>query len=142
MNSTLCRTLRKMLADGFEQYNGVIDPAVYERLECPDPKKAYWVCNWPILHCLGCRERCTPKDIRGFQMTLPSPEPTVIKWQEKVNTLLKKRFVRPAEAAFCLDVSERHVRDLVDEGILVRHIRPPLRITAESVKAEMERLDN
>ncbi len=140
MNSTLCRTLRRMLADGFEQYDGVIDPAVYERLKCTKPERAYWICNWPILHCLGCNKRCTPKNISGFQMVLPREAPSVVEWQEKVNILLKKRFVRPAEAAFCLDVSERHVRDLVDEGVLVRHVRPPLRVTSESVKQEMERL--
>ncbi|WP_320175774.1 DNA-binding protein [Maridesulfovibrio sp.] len=141
MNSTLCRTLRKMLADGFEQYNGIIDPTVYERLKCEKPERAYWVCNWPILHCLGCRRKCTPKDIRGFQIVLPNAEPSVIEWQERVATLLKKKFMRPAEAAFCLDVSERHVRDLVEEGILIRHVRPPLRITSESVKQEMEQLE-
>lgn len=141
MNSTLCRTLRKMLADGFEQYNGVIDPAVYTRLKCSKPERAYWICNWPVLHCLGCNERCTPKNNVGFQIMLPKPDKSLIKKQAEVAALLQKRFLRPDEAAQCLDVSERQVRNYVDEGILIRHVRPPLRITSESVKAEMEQLD-
>lgn len=145
MNSTLCRTLRKMLADGFEQYDGVIDPAVYDRLKCEKPERAYWICNWPIMHCLGCNRRCTPKDIRGFQLVLPTessannsanPQPV-----EKIAALLNKKFLRPDEAAFCLNVSERKIRNWVAEGILITLKRKPIRITSESVKEEMDLLD-
>ncbi|HAS88262.1 MAG TPA: DNA-binding protein [Desulfovibrio sp.] len=140
MNSTLCRTLRKMLAEGFEQYNGHIDPVVYERLECPDPKKVYWVCHWPILHCLGCNKRCTPKDTSGFQMVLPMVDEPRYKGAT-VAELLKKNLLRTDEAAFCLRVSDRQVRKWAQEGILVSHVRKPVRVTSESVKEEMNNLD-
>lgn len=142
MNSTLCRTLRKMLSDGFEQYNGVIDPAVYERLECTKPERAYWICNWPILHCLGCNNRCTPKTPEGFQIMLPmNAAQEEIERQAQIAALLQKNFLRPDEAALCLDVSERQVRKWADEGVLIRHKRRPVRITAESVRVEMDKLD-
>ncbi|WP_415714431.1 DNA-binding protein [Maridesulfovibrio sp.] len=140
MNSTLCRTLRKLLADGFEQYNGIIDPAVYERLECPDPKKAYWVCSWPILHCLGCRKRCTPKDISGFQVTLPMPEELTYEGLTAPQ-LLKKKLLRVDEAAFCLNISHSLVRKWAKCGKLDATINKPVRVTSESVAKELENID-
>jgi len=137
MNSTLCRTLRKMLADGFEQYNGLIESGVYERLECPDPKKVYWVSDGIIYHCLGCNKRCTPKNLSGFQTVLPKPSISAVKHKERVAAILEKNFVRPDEAALCLEVSERQIYKWVQEGILIAHNRKPVRITVESVKAEI-----
>lgn len=141
MNSTLCRTLRKMLADGFEQYNGHIDPVVYERLKCPNPAKAYWICNWPILHCLGCNSRCTPKDTRGFQIVLPVIKPEqeydLTPWE----MVSRKHFLRADEAAFCLNISTRMVYKMAEKGELNRHIEQPFRVTAQSVREQMERVE-
>ncbi|SMF44588.1 helix-turn-helix domain-containing protein [Desulfovibrio gilichinskyi] len=141
MNSTLCRTLRKMLADGFDQYNGVIEQDVYERLGCSNPARAYWVCNWPILHCLGCNERCTPKSIEGFQIVLPT-----IKSEKKYDLspyemVSRKHLLRADEAAFCLNVKPRTVYKMAEEGKLNRHIELPFRVTAESVREQMEKVE-
>ena len=48
--------------------------------------------------------------------------------------LAVKLLLRVDEAADILRVSERYVRELVEEGKLDRHPLPPLRITTESVK--------
>ncbi len=53
----------------------------------------------------------------------------------------KKSLLTIREAAYCLACSERHVRDLVDTGTLVRHRALPLRVTSDSVREEMQRLD-
>lgn len=145
MNATLCRTLKKMFDDGFRQYAGEIDSQVYEQLGCKDATRAYWICRWPILHCLGCNRRCTPKIPTGFQVPLVTSSARQGSGKRFSLTpeemVASKTLLRVDEAAYCLNVSERTVRKLVDEGVLVRHLRQPIRVTAESVREEMERVE-
>lgn len=145
MNATLCRTLKKMFDDGFRQYAGEIDSQVYEQLGCKDASRAYWICRWPILHCLGCNRRCTPKTPTGFQVPLvtsPARQGSGKRFSLTPEEMVaSKTLLRVDEAAYCLNVSERTVRKLVDEGVLARHLRQPIRVTAESVRAEMERVE-
>ena len=143
MNSTLCRIMAQMMIDGFRPYSGEIESDVYIRLGCKDSSRAYWLHRWPILHCLGCKKRCTPKRTEGFQVPMQFP---AVASQSGYDLLPEemvqvKKFLRVDEAAYCLSVSERTVRKLVDEGVLIRHVRLPVRITAESVRDEMERVD-
>jgi ADP-glucose pyrophosphorylase len=116
---------------------------VYDELKCKDPKKAYWVCRWPILYCFGCRERCTPKSPQGFQIMLP--EGTIQMHGSYTLTpaemLKAKTFLRADEAAYCLSVSPRKVYAMAAEGKLVAHIDKPFRVTVESVRDEMNRID-
>ncbi|SHI60311.1 helix-turn-helix domain-containing protein [Halodesulfovibrio aestuarii] len=143
MNSTLCRVMAKMMIDGFRPYGGEIDAGVYAKLGCKDSSRAYWLHRWPILHCLGCKKRCTPKSTNGFQVPMKFP---AVQERGKFSLLPEemlrtKKLLRVDEAAYCLSLSEATVRRLVDEGVLVRHVRLPIRITAESVQEEMERVD-
>ena len=129
---------------GFRPYHGEILPGVYEELGCKDPKKAYWVCKWPILYCFGCGERCTPKSPHGFQVMLP--EAADIKHHSQytltpAEMLQSKSFLRADEAAYCLSVSPRKVYAMAAEGKLVAHVDKPFRVTVESVKEEMNRID-
>lgn len=95
--------------------------------------------------CLGCESRCALINPPGFQfmLTMAVPAGRVafahLKMIHPRELVRAKELLRPDEAAYCLAVSERHVRDMVDEGRLVRHPELPLRITAESVAAEMGR---
>ena len=95
--------------------------------------------------CLGCESRCALINPPGFQfmLTMSVPAGRVafahLKMIHPRELVRAKELLRPDEAAYCLAVSERHVRDMVDEGRLVRHPELPLRITAESVAAEMGR---
>lgn len=129
---------------GFRPYAGEILPDVYDKLKCKDPKKAYWVCKWPILYCFGCQNRCTPKSPQGFQVMLPEgPEiqqhgPYAITPAEMLRA---KTFLRADEAAYCLNVSPRQVYAMAAEGKLIRHIDKPFRVTVESVRQEINRID-
>lgn len=55
--------------------------------------------------------------------------------------LAKKPLLRINEVRYCLRISRSTAYRLVEEGILVKHNRLPLRITAASVKAEMENVE-
>ncbi|KAF1073311.1 helix-turn-helix domain-containing protein [Halodesulfovibrio sp. MK-HDV] len=143
MNSKLCRIMAQMMIEGFRPFRGEIAEDVYSKLGCKDASSAYWLHRWPILHCLGCNKRCTPKNTEGFQVPMQFPaSQTQSKFSMLPEEMLQaKKFLRVDEAAYCLNISERTVRKLVDEGVLVRHMRLPIRITVESVREEMGRVD-
>ncbi|WP_338669755.1 DNA-binding protein [Pseudodesulfovibrio methanolicus] len=127
---------------GFRPYHGEILPGVYEELGCKDPKKAYWVCKWPILYCFGCGERCTPKSPHGFQVMLPENPTSNAKFSiSPAEMLASKPFLRADEAAYCLCISPSQVYAITAEGKLIRHLDTPFRVTSESVKEEMNRID-
>lgn len=127
---------------GFRPYNGEILPSVYAELGCKDPNKAYWICKWPILYCFGCNERCTPKSPEGFQVMLPEGVDLPTQYAlTPVEMLAAKVFLRADEAAYCLRVSQRKVYAMAAEGKLIAHIDKPFRVTVESVKHEMNRVD-
>lgn len=131
---------------GFRVYYGIIDPAVYVRLECRHPEKAFWICRWPILHCFGCSKRCVPQKTEGFQEVLIVPEEKddkavpqfSISPEEMVE---KKTLLRIDEVMYCLRIGKNYAYRLAQEGVLVRHHRSPWRVTAASVKAEMMNVD-
>lgn len=133
-----------LYSKGFRPYQGEILSSVYEDLGCKDPKRAYWVCKWPILHCFGCRERCTPRTPQGFQVMLPEASAFQIHGPFSLTPaemLASKSFLRADEAAYCLRVSLRKVYTMAAEGKLTPHIDKPFRVTVDSVKAEMNRID-
>lgn len=144
MNATLCREVAKLWSGGFRPYAGEIDPAVYEALGCDKRRREpYWMCRWPILHCLGCARRCTPKSPRGFQAMLPVAEtgPRGRKGLSPWELVRAKPLLRVDEVMACLGISRRQAYYLADMGVLVRHVRDPWRVTSDSVLAEMERVD-
>jgi hypothetical protein len=129
---------------GFRPYMGEILPRVYEQLNCPDQKKCYWVCRWPLLYCFGCSKRCAPKTTEGFQVMLPEGQDLQGYGDFSISPaemLASKPLLRADEAAYCLCVSRRKVYTLAAEGRLVCHVDKPIRITSESVKEEMGRVD-
>jgi hypothetical protein len=143
MTAKTLKEFAALYAKGFRPYQGEILRDVYERLRCRNPERAYWVEQWPILHCFGCGQRCTPKTPEGFQVVLP----TVDAGQRTkfditpAQMVAAKAFLRAEEAAYCLNVSPRQVYSLAYEGKLVRHVDKPFRVTAESVIGEMKRID-
>lgn len=149
MNATLCREVAKLWSGGFRPYVGEIDPAVYETLGCDKRRREpYWMCRWPILHCLGCARRCTPKSPKGFQVILPMPAPqeqgqgAALRYSLTPEEMVsRKTLLRVGEVQYCLGVSRAMAYRLADAGVLVKHVREPWRVTAESVRAEMERVD-
>jgi predicted DNA-binding transcriptional regulator AlpA len=154
MNARLLREMTRMMADGWRPYTGDVESGVYEALGC-DPRRRipYWLHRWPLLHCLGCARRCTPKTSVGFQAVLPCdlplfengaalPVPAAARFSLTPEELIaRKNLLRVDEVAYCLGISERQAYRLADEGVLVRHVRQPWRVTAESVREEMNRVD-
>lgn len=132
-----------LFAKGFRPYTGEVEGNVYDRLKCEDSARAYWIAKWPLLYCFGCGRRCVPKSPQGFQVMLP--EGPVRGYGPHALTpaelLRSKSLLRADEAAYCLRVSPRKVYALAAEGRLVAHIDKPLRVTVESVKEEMNRVD-
>jgi predicted DNA-binding transcriptional regulator AlpA len=130
-----------LYAKGFRPYTGEILPEVYEQLDCRDPKRAYWVCLWPILHCFGCSRRCTPKHPQGFQLQLPSG--TECPARTATQLLSYGRPLTADEVAFCLGISRRQVYNLYsDRNTVLEFLQDrPLRCTPESVRAEMRRIE-
>ncbi|WP_419787234.1 DNA-binding protein [Pseudodesulfovibrio sp.] len=144
MTSQHLKEFADLFGKGFRPYQGEIMPFVYEELGCRDPKKAYWVCKWPILYCFGCRERCTPRTPQGFQLMLPEASAIQANGPFSITPaemLASKSFLRADEAAYCLSVSPRKVYAMASEGKLITHIDKPFRVTVESVKDEMNRID-
>jgi predicted DNA-binding transcriptional regulator AlpA len=151
MNSTLLREVAKLWQSGFRPYEGVVAPEAYEALGCDTRRREpYWMCRWPILHCLGCAKRCTPQGTAGFQAVLPLPPPPQgragpddaphysLTPEEMVS---RKSLLRVDEVRYCLGISRTQAYRLAQEGVLVKHMREPWRVTAESVRAEMDRVD-
>ncbi|XPV77665.1 MAG: helix-turn-helix domain-containing protein [Desulfovibrio sp.] len=144
MNRTLCKELTSMLADGWVNYEGVVDGKVYQRLGCKKPERVYWVTKWPLMHCLGCVKRCTANGT-GFQAPIIFPSRKMPKFGEfnitPAEMIKAKPLLRVPEAAYCLNVSERTIRKMIDEGVLIKHNSNPMRVTSESVLAEIENVD-
>ena len=142
------KDMLELLGNGFRPYEGMVDGQVYESLLCPTPKKATWFVRDKdaTYCCLGCARRCLKVAPVGFQVSMLLPRHITRYFVElpqvTVDELLKaKRFLRTDEAAYCLNVSERQVRRMIDDSVLIRHKDPPVRVTVESVKEEMQRLN-
>lgn len=134
------------LDHGWKVYTGSVEPRVYERLECKASKKARWLSRNEAMLCLGCGHKCmTHQD--GFARCLPGMDGVAkrILYTDRIHRLTITEYLslgrplRVDEAAWILNISERHVRDLVDEGVLQRMEDRPLRITASSLKQELEK---
>tara|TARA_B100000683_G_C12470866_1_gene547735 strand:+ start:90 stop:521 length:432 start_codon:yes stop_codon:yes gene_type:complete len=142
MNTRNFKEFADLYGKGFRPYKGEVVSAVYEKLDCPHPEKAYWICRWPLLYCFGCKRRCTPSP-KGFQIMLPDEE---VKQHDKFNIspskmLASKNLLRADEAAYCLNVSPSQVYRLAAEGKLIRHLDLPFRVTSDSVINELKRID-
>lgn len=139
-----------LLDRGFRPYHDMVDGPVYERLHCERPKRAKWFMRADDMACvcLGCRRRCSVASGQGFRPLLPLPrKPMKVAFVDlpmvTVDRLLEvKRVLRTDEAAWALGVSERLVIDWANAGRLERVADGrPLRVTTESVQAELNRRD-
>lgn len=141
-----------LLEKGYRQYNGEICDSIRKDLGCRNwEKKRWFVKETPkkcIFLCLGCDSRpCVLKNPKGFeQTTQPAAHTAKISFMEAravtTDDLFKyKKWFRVDEAAALLNVSRSKIYNMAAEGILVRHVNQPLRVTSESLKAEYDRED-
>ncbi len=137
----------KVLGRGYQVYQGPVESAVYRALSCAKPKRARWFVRDGRYVCLGCGRGCCWTN-GGFQPVLLSQRARpgrVMLAELKIVTpeqlLAAKSLLRVDEVAYCLNVSPREVGKLIDEGRLVKHVARPIRVTAESVRGEMRRIE-
>lgn len=134
----------RVLADGYLPYRGAIEGAVFETLRCPDFRRARWFAREGRHLCLGCARRCAWAGA-GFQAVLPlarDARPAGLAYGQlpyvtAEELLAAKTVLRVDEAAFCLNVSERTVRDMIDSARLDRLPDLPVRVTTASVRAAL-----
>ena len=130
---------------GFVRYTGEVDQMVYARLACKLEKKAVWFVKGTTHQCLGCSRRCLLTDPAGFRALLVplrmARHQAVFAELPQISAkdlMFKKVALLVREAAYCLNVSEREVYNLIDEGVLERASkRNPVRVTSESVRREL-----
>lgn len=147
MNSQIDRIM--YLAErGWKVYEGRVGFALYEKLQCPSPIFGKWFFEGnkaKELACVGCDKHCRadssadfdplPRHIaemnrRGAYYTL-SP-------QEMVSRI---PMLRVAQAAYCLNVSERTIYEWIAGGKLTATNDKPVRVKAEGVALLMNDFD-
>lgn len=142
----------KVMESGYQPYSGKISSAVANKLGCEKWEQCSWFVKTAagkrLFVCLGCEKRpCALSNPNGFEQTAPARTmaSNVAFAETRAITpedlLRSKKWFRVNEAAFILNVSERHIRKLVDEGVLVRHINTPVRVTRESLQEEFSKED-
>ena len=149
MSRQLAKDMLTVLREGFAPYEGVVEPEVFERLECADAGRACWMTKAGRYLCLGCERACAVTDGAGFQPLLPARKPAkpgtlayaLLPGVSAEQVLKAKKLLRVDEAAWILGVSPRHIYDMERAGKLVKHLDQPFRVTSESVRAELDRLD-
>lgn len=132
---------------GWHPYTGQVDVAVYQQLGCPAPLFAKWFYEGSEAReaqCVGCERQCRVDCTEGFK---PAPKCFQALYKGYYYTLTPLEMVkrhpllRVEQAAYCLNVSERNIYDLIACGKLVATKERPRRIKAADVAAMMNDFD-
>lgn len=141
---TLIQDIVALTKEGWRLYDAAPVQAVYDRLGCTHAAKGsrskpHWFVRDDEFMCVGCGKRCILKRPAGFPVPLsiryrdvPREEPFTLTPQEM---LARRNLLTVKQAAYCLNVSERTVYNLVAEGKLVRLKENPVRIRVDEVRA-------
>lgn len=154
MTKTKIKDIIELTKSGWRAYNEDPHSAIYSKLNCPyAPAKdeegrkkrkthaPFWFVRADSFLCVGCSRRCTLFRPEGFIQPLPinyeerTDEPYTLTPREMVE---RKALLRIDEAAYCLNISDRTVRDWIDMGKLRRTEDYPIRVPSEDVAARME----
>lgn len=151
MARTKIYEIAHLVRQGWRPYNEVPESKVYERINCAHPpnpeKKSHkptWFVRGDIFLCLGCSRRCSLSRPEGFIMPLPikynynSERPFSLTPMEMVKA---KYLLNVAEAAYCLNVSERTIYAWIACGRLRAIKEGPKRVSAKDVEQEMNDFD-
>ncbi|MFW5490413.1 MAG: hypothetical protein ACNI3A_18650 [Desulfovibrio sp.] len=142
-------TLRLIRA-GWLPFSGVVSPAVYKTLNCPQSKKARWFesaapSGAALYQCLGCSRVCTLRDEPGMQARLPIYTPLPVIPRDDLpgltagEMLQRMEVLRWDQAAFVLNIGKSEFYRLVQEGALTRAgPERPVRVTSASVRALLD----
>lgn len=145
MSKQIIQEVTALLNEGYVQYRGDVDQALYDALRCRKEKSAVWFRLDNKYRCLGCKRHCSQVGNAGFQIALTlkvKPDATTrvafaeIPAVNAIDLLNSKVLLRVDEVAYVTSMSERTVRDRIDEGVFRRHPdKAPVRVYSESVKA-------
>lgn len=135
---------------GWRPYNAVPDMSVYEKLGCDAvlggrKHRPIWFVRDDVFCCVGCEAHCTLKRPTGFPLPLPIKYPQMPPDQgyylTPLEMLERHDLLNAKQAAYCLNVSERTIYNLIAEGKLVRLRENPVRVRSSEVKALREDFD-
>lgn len=148
MSKTLIMDIVALTNAGWRPYGGQPEGFVYEQLGCSRvTTRPMWFMRGDMYLCVGCPRRCSLLRPAGFPLKLPIQYkdrhkvdlPTfTISPEEMVS---RKHFLLVEEAAYCLNIAPRTVREWIEAGVLTKAKRRPVRVLASDVKREMHNLD-
>ena len=150
MSRTKIMDIVALTQNGWRPYNAKPDQKVYETLGCElvlrgRKDKPFWFVRDDVFCCVGCAAHCTLNRPAGFPLPLPIKYPRSP--QERGYSLTPREMLErhdllnAKQAAYCLNVSERTIYNMIAEGKLVRLRENPVRVRASEVKALREDFD-
>lgn len=149
MSRTRIMDIVTLTRNGWRPYNAKPDKKVYEALGCElalnKRKEPFWFVRDDVFCCVGCAAHCTLKRPTGFPLPLPINYPQMPPEQgyylTPLEMLERHDLLNAKQAAYCLNVSERTIYNLIAEGKLVRLRENPVRVRSSEVKALREDFD-
>lgn len=150
MSRTKIMDIVMLTRNGWRPYNAKPDKKVYEALGCElalneRKDKPFWFVRDDVFCCVGCAAHCTLKRPTGFPLPLPINYPQRPPEQgyylTPLEMLERHDLLNAKQAAYCLNVSERTIYNLIAEGKLVRLRENPVRVRSSEVKALREDFD-
>lgn len=150
MSRTKIMDIVTLTRNGWRPYNAKPDQKVYEALGCElalngRKDKPFWFVRDDVFCCVGCAAHCTLKRPAGFPLPLPINYPQRPPEQgyylTPLEMLERHDLLNAKQAAYCLNVSERTIYNLIAEGKLVRLRENPVRVRSSEVKALREDFD-
>lgn len=150
MSRTRIMDIVTLTRNGWRPYNAKPDKKVYEALGCElalnkRKDKPFWFVRDDVFCCVGCAAHCTLKRPTGFPLPLPINYPQMPPEQgyylTPLEMLERHDLLNAKQAAYCLNVSERTIYNLIAEGKLVRLRENPVRVRSSEVKALREDFD-
>ena len=152
MTKNKIRSIIELVSHGWRAYNAAPQSVIYARLKCPyapeikegkkkrKAKEPLWFVRADSFVCVGCDRACTLFRPEGFIQPLPikyterPEEPYTLTPAEMVQ---RKTLLRIDEVAYCLNISERTAREMIDFGKLRRTEDYPIRVPVEDVIERM-----
>ena len=133
---------------GWKIYEGRVSAELYEKLQCPAPGFGKWLFEGDRareLACVGCDKYCHAESSANFE---PQPRHIAKRNQRGAYFTLSPQemvsripLLRVAQAAYCLNVSERTIYDMIAGGKLATAKDRPVRVKAEDVAFFMNDFD-
>lgn len=133
---------------GYRAFTGQVSASVYEKLACPAPVFAKWLLYQGATQkkavCVGCDKECKPANIDYFSL---DTQFKALDYRKHYYAITPTDMVRRhalltvKQAAYCLNVSERTIYNMIAEGKLVRTRDNPVRVRASEVEQYMNDFD-